>query len=160
MFTLPQLTKPQAHVTIAYSTLTFLLLAFCRNMYRHGIGNVWFRMCCKGPCAQLKFVVLFMFALMLSLMPLGRLMTRYHTLPQVAFGALAGLAIGFLWFLTVVLVLGHKLGPWLEKLLYFASPIDDWNHIERGFFIVEDEFHDQEPETHETFAQITEEDFV
>ncbi|KAH9259176.1 hypothetical protein BASA81_002796 [Batrachochytrium salamandrivorans] len=104
---------PSGHCTTAYATLVFALL-IC---HRQGLDGVpWW-----------KLMVGAVFLTIQLLMAYGRVAIYYHTVDQVVWGIVAGAAVALVWFVLVLVGIGPRLGPWLERKLACIGLKDDWN---------------------------------
>lgn len=114
---------PSGHCTTAYAVFFFILFYLARDVKRNGIkkrltpwGIVW-------SCIVIVFMITQL------LMAYGRYITYYHTLAQVGWGFFAGLVIGGVCYVTVLLFWAPRVGPWLERKLVRIGFQDDWNYL-------------------------------
>jgi len=118
---------PSGHVITSYATVAFLFLMWARDIKLKGA-----RRCISellSPFGIALSIVVGGFVVVQLLMPVGRVMIKYHTPEQVGLGVLVGTMIGTAWFIIVLKFVGLRLGPFLERKLAYFGFQDDWSRV-------------------------------
>lgn len=113
---------PSGHVLVAYATLAFIGLVVLRYL-RETSTTLKSESIAIVEQSPVKTGLFLAFVLIQALMPFGRVFIKYHTIPQVAFGAISGVLIGMASFGFVRRKLAPKIGEWLEVNFGFDN---DW----------------------------------